>query len=273
MPTFITDQTELHYQTRGDGEPLILSFCLGGNLGMWGREIDTLAAHYRVIVWDPRGHGDSESPADPDQYGVVRSAHDLRALIDHLGYQQAVVGGVSMGAGIAACFAGEFPERARAVLIIDSNTAAGLPVSAEVAAIRTRTIELCEAGDMDAVAEFFLANSPAYRLFAAKSPANEARLHDMIKSINPIGFANTLRSMLVAETTTQDLRRITSPTLVLAGDKDPAMKAIELTASTIAHSVFEKIQDAGHLSNIDQPDLFAQSILRFLDSLAATANS
>ena len=187
--------------------------------------------------------------------------------MDHLGYRQAIVGGVSMGAGIAACFAGEFPERAKAVLIIDSNTAAGLPVSDAVAATRTKTIQLCEAGNMDAVAEYFLANSPAYQLFAAKSSHNEARLQDMIKSINPTGFANTLRSMLVAETTTRDLTRITSPTLVMAGDKDPAMKAIELTANTISHCTFTKIGNAGHLSNIDQPDLFAQSVADFLGGL------
>lgn len=267
MPDLTVDGIKLNYRCTGDGEPVVLSFCLGGNLSMWGPEIDSLAKHYRVIVWDPRGHGDSASPTDPAQYGVRRSAHDLAAVLDHLGYAQAIVGGVSMGAGIAACFAGEFPERTKAVLIIDSNTAAGLPVSAEVAAIRTNTIALCESGDMDAVAEYFLANSPAYRLFAAKSPQNEARLHDMIKSINPTGFANTLRSMLVAETTTEDLLRITAPTLVLAGEKDPAMKAIELTANTISHCTFTKVDNAGHLSNIDQPELFAQAVSEFLNSV------
>lgn len=267
MKTFSSNNTQLGYVEHGSGEPLILSFCLGGNLGMWGQEIDALAKHYRVILWDPRGHGSSESPAEQSLYGVKRSAEDLGALMTHLQLDQAVVGGVSMGAGIAACFAGLNPERTRAVLIIDSNTAAGLPVAGKVVETRNKTIALCEAGDMTAVADFFLETSPSYRLFAAKNKENEARLFEMIHSMNPVGFANTLRSMLKAETTTEDLKKIKSPAMVLAGEKDPAMAAVELTAKTLGVEL-ARIPDAGHLSNIDQPGEFAKSIIEFLNTVS-----
>jgi len=90
----------------------------------------------------------------------------------------------------------------------------------------------------------------------------------MISSMNPVGFANTLRSMLKAETTTEDLKKITVPALVLAGEKDPAQAAVELTAKTIEHCVSERIPGAGHLSNIDQPELFAKQILGFVGQLS-----
>lgn len=257
------DDVDVHYTIKGDGPPLFLSYCLGGNLGMWGDEITVLAQQHTVVLWDPRGHGGTTSPSDPSQYGVNRSASDLLALMDHLGFDKAIVGGVSMGGGSAACFAGRFPERTQAALIMDSNTAAGLPVPEKVIKTREHTISLCGKGDMHAVAEYFLATSPAYQLFAAKSPDNEQRLRDMVASMDPVGFANTLCSMLSAETSTDDLKKITSPTLVLAGDNDPAMKAIELTADVISHSQFKTIANAGHLSNIDNPAQFAQSVLAF----------
>lgn len=267
MPDCQIDDVKLHYAIQGTGEPLFLSYCLGGNLGMWGHEIDALARRHTVILWDPRGHGGTTSPPSAADYGVNRSAQDLACLMDSLGIQRAIVGGVSMGGGSAACFAGRYPERTRAVLIMDSNTAAGLPVPDAVVDARTQTIELCKAGDMTAVAEYFLATSPAYRLFAGNTPENQQRLKTMICNVNATGFANTLSSMLVAETQTSDLENISAPTLVLAGSEDPAMKAIELTAATISHSQFVHIPDAGHLSNIDQPTLFAQKVIHFTDSL------
>ncbi len=267
MPHCKIDNVDLHYTVTGEGPPLFLSFCLGGNLSMWGAEIDRLAKDFTVILWDPRGHGGTTSPEDPKAYGVVRAAADLGELMDHLGYGNAVVGGVSMGGGIAACFAGRYPSKTRAVLIIDSNTAAGLPVADKVVETRNNTIKLCEAGDMGKVADYFLETSPSYRLFAAKSPENEARLHAMIAAMNPTGFANTLRSMLASETTTEDLKSIKAPALVLAGEHDPASAAVELTAATITHCESRRIENAGHLSNIDQPVLFADEILEFTGRL------
>jgi|GEM_PF-5436907 len=277
MTLFRHDGLKLNYEVRGsleirpDQSAVFLSYCLGGNLSMWGREIDILAQRFPVVLWDPLGHGGTNSPADHREYGVNRSADDLGLLMDHLSIERAVVGGVSMGGGVAACFAGRFPERTSAVIIADSNTAAGLPVPDAVAETRKKTIDLCECGpddvyvDMDAAARYFIEASPVYRLFEANSKENVRRINKMIASMNPIGFANTLRSMLQAETSTDDLLRITSPALVLAGDNDPAMKAIELTAHTISHCEFVKLPNAGHLSNIDQPELFASVILNFLD--------
>ena len=104
---------------------------------------------------------------------------------------------------------------------------------------------------MEAAARYYLANSPAYRLYAADSEENRARLQQMVAATNPTGFANTLRAMLEPDGTTADLGRIIAPTLVVAGEKDPALAAIRLTHENIADSVMELIPGAGHLSNID----------------------
>ena len=79
--------------------PLVMSYCLGGNCTWLRPQAQALTSRFRVILWDPRGHGGSESPEDPAAYGVTRSAQDLSGLLDHLNVERAHVGGLSMGGG------------------------------------------------------------------------------------------------------------------------------------------------------------------------------
>ena len=82
---------------------------------MWAGQIDAFSKDYRFIVWDPRGHGKSESPPHRKQYGLRISAEDLYGLMNHLGIEKAYVGGLSMGGGIATRFAMAYPERVAAL--------------------------------------------------------------------------------------------------------------------------------------------------------------
>jgi pimeloyl-ACP methyl ester carboxylesterase len=126
MPTARINGINIYYEMYGDRFPLVFSYGLGGNTGMWAGQIDAFSRHYRFIVWDPRGHGSSDSPPEKEQYGMGISAEDLHGLLNHLDIERAVVGGLSMGGGIAAGFAVAYPERAAALLIIDSASALGL---------------------------------------------------------------------------------------------------------------------------------------------------
>ncbi len=269
MPTARIDDTEIYYEEHGSGFPLFLTYCLGGNHGMWAAQAPALAERYRLVLWDPRGHGGSESPEAADRYGVIRAAHDLAGLMDHLSVDRAHVGGLSMGGGISARFAALYPDRTASLMIIDSNTAAGLPVTDEIRAVREETIRLCEAGDMDAVADQFLRVNPSYKLFTADTEEGRARVRAMILAMNPVGFGHTIRSMLVQDFPTRRLTEIAAPTLVLAGAQDLAMAAVRITHETIAQSELVVIPGAGHLSNVDQPDAVRTAILNFLESVPA----
>ena len=267
MPIARIDETAIYYEEHGTGFPLFLTYCLGGNHGMWAEQTPVLAKRYGVILWDPRGHGGSESPDAAERYGVIRAAHDLAGLMDHLSVGRAHVGGLSMGGGISARFAALYPDRAASLMIIDSNTAAGLPVSDEIRAVREETIRLCDAGDMEAAADQFLAVNPSYRLFTADTEEGRARVRSMILAMNPVGFGHTIRSMLQQDFPTERLTEITAPTLVLAGEQDPAMAAVRLTHETIAQARLTMIPGAGHLSNLDRPEAFLAAILNFLETV------
>ena len=265
MPLLSVDGADIHYEVHGGGGvTLALAYCLGGNCTMWRPQLPALTQRARVVLWDPRGHGGSSSPPDAAAYGITRSAEDLRAVLDHLGVARAVVGGLSMGGGIATRFAMLHPMRTQGLLIVDSNTAAGRPVPEATRQVRAETIRLCEAGDMDRVADAFIAANPVYGLFAGDTPENRATVRAMIRAMNPVGFAHTLRAMLRNEWETADLARIAAPTCVLLGESDPAAEAARLTQRTIPGAELVLIPGAGHLSNIDDPAGVEAAILRFL---------
>ena len=127
MPTALLNGVHIHYESYGNGFPLVFAYGLGGNTTEWAGQIPVFSEKYRFIVWDPRGHGQSDSPPNLDQYGSGNSAYDLKALLDHLGIEKAYVGGLSMGGGISTRFALLFPHRIAALIVIDSASASGLP--------------------------------------------------------------------------------------------------------------------------------------------------
>ena len=267
MPSVKINDVEIYYESYGDGFPLVFSYGLGGNTGMWAGQIDAFSENYRFIIWDPRGHGGSESPDEKDRYSLKISAEDLLGLLDHLKIEKAHIGGLSMGGGIAARFALAHPERVAALLIIDSASASGLSMKEAMREMRQKTIELAESRDMGAVADYVIGTNPNLKTQAEASPEERQRLRQMFLDLNPTGYANTIRA-LISETFPADrLSEIKAPTLVLVGEEDPALEAARLIHSKISDSKLVVLPAAGHLSNLDRPDAFNANILEFLQRI------
>ena len=81
------DRVRIYYEETGRGVPLVLAYGIGGSTTSWDTNVAALACRHRVIVWDPRGHGRSDNPADPARYSFTRWALDLRDLLRHLAQQ------------------------------------------------------------------------------------------------------------------------------------------------------------------------------------------
>jgi pimeloyl-ACP methyl ester carboxylesterase len=272
MPTVWIDDVDIYYEAQGPevhsrGFPLVLTYGLGGNTGMWAGQIDAFAQHYRFIVWDPRGHGGSDSPPHRAQYGLQIAAEDLHGLLNHLDIRKAYVGGLSMGGSIAAHFALTHPERVAALLIIDSASASGLPIPAAMRALRHKTIELAETEGMAAVADYIIAANPNLNAQADVSPAAHQRLRRMFIDLNPTGYAHTVRALLEEPFPWERLSALTMPTLVLVGEADPALEAARKTHQEIPNSRLVILPEAGHLSNLDRPAAFNATILEFLSQV------
>ena len=110
MPTFTHDQIHFHYHEIGAGVPFIFQHGLGGDVSQtFG--IFQPPPFIRMIGFDARGHGQTQPLGDPEKLRFDAFADDLRALLDHLKIDRAIVGGISMGAAIALNFALRFPDR------------------------------------------------------------------------------------------------------------------------------------------------------------------
>ena len=115
--TFDRDNVRFRYEVLGDGRPLVLCHGLGGDRQQ-PRDLVGPLDGYRLIVWDCRGHGETQPVGPAEKFCFASMAEDLASLLDHLGVEQAIVGGISMGAGIAARFAAQWPGRVEALVLV-----------------------------------------------------------------------------------------------------------------------------------------------------------
>ena len=267
MPTAKINGINIYYESHGTGFPLVLAYGIGGNTTEWEPQIPVFSRSYRFIVWDPRGHAQSESPPNADQYTQEVFAQDLEGLLDHLGINRAYVGGLSMGGGIATRFAILHPERVAALLIFDSFSSSGLETPPENRQMREEIIRLTETEGMSAVAEFAMKNNPNISQMALLGNEQENRVRQMYLALDPVGYAHSTRMILNAVFSASLLEGIEVPTLVMAGQEDGALPACRFIHEKIKGSKLVVIPEAGHLSNLDQPVAFNHAVLEYLASV------
>ena len=267
MPTAKINGINIYYESHGTGFPLVLAYGIGGNTTEWEPQIPVFSRSYRFIVWDPRGHAQSESPPNADQYTQEVFAQDLEGLLDHLRIDRAYVGGLSMGGGIATRFAILHPERVAALLIFDSFSSSGLETPSETRQMREEIIRLTETEGMSAVAEFAMKNNPNISQTASLGNEQENRVRQMYLALDPVGYAHSTRMILNAVFSASLLEGIEVPTLVMAGQEDGALPACRFIHEKIKGSKLVVIPEAGHLSNLDQPVAFNHAVLEYLASV------
>ena len=259
------DRVRLYYEEHGRrGTPLVLAYGIGGNADMWDVNRDALAAHHRLVLWEPRGHARSDSPEDASKFSFGRWALDLKTVLDRLGIRKAHVGGLSLGAGIATRFALRFPSRVRALMVTNSSSAAGLPLSVENLVMRARSIEITLTKGMDAMAEYAMAANPNLSERLALDPSARDEFYEEYRRLSPIGYANSLRALLAMDHITDQLPRLRMPVLLIGGDRDPSLAPMRLMHRKVRGSKLVVLSPASHFANRDQPEAWNRTVLEFL---------
>ena len=259
------DRARLYYEEHGRrGTPLVLAYGIGGNADMWDVNRDALAAHHRLVLWEPRGHARSDSPQDAAKFSFGRWALDLKTVLDHLGIRKAHVGGLSLGAGIATRFALRFPSRVRALMVTNSSSAAGLPLSVENLVMRARSIEITLTKGMDAMAEYAMAANPNLSERLALDPSARDEFYEEYRRLSPIGYANSLRALLAMDHITDQLPRLRMPVLLIGGDRDPSLTPMRVMHRKVRGSKLVVLSPASHFANRDQPEAWNRTVLEFL---------
>jgi pimeloyl-ACP methyl ester carboxylesterase len=249
---------------RPPSAPLVLAYGIGGNADMWDVNRDALAAQHRLILWEPRGHHKSDSPEDPAKYSFAHWVNDLRAVLDHLRIRRAHVGGLSLGAGIATRFTLRFPARVRSLLVTNSSSAVGLPLSVENLVMRARSIEVTLSKGMDAMAEFAMTTNPNVAARLALDPGSRDEFYAYYRKLTPIGYANSLRALLAMDHITDQLPRLRVPVLLIGGDRDPSLGPMRVMHKKVRGSKLVVLSPASHFANRDQPEAWNRAALEFL---------
>src|SRR5215471_6547408 len=257
---------EEHGPTEADamGSPLVLAYGIGGNADLWDLNVPALAARHRLVLWEPRGHARSDSPEDPARYSFARWVLDLKAVLDHLRIRKAHVGGLSLGAGIATRFALRFPARVRSLVVTNSSSAAGLPLSVENPVMRARSIEIALTKGMDAMAEFAMVANPNFSERLAMEPKVKDEIYEEYRRLSPIGYANSLRALLAMDHLTDQLPGLRLTVLLIGGDRDPSLAPMKVMQQKVRGSKLVVLSPASHFGNRDQPEAWNRTVLDFL---------
>ena len=259
------DGVKLYYEEHGQtGSPLVLAYGIGGNTEMWDVNVAALSAKHRLILWEPRGHARSDSPEDPAKVSFARWVLDLRDVLDHLRLRRAHVGGLSLGAGIATRFTLRRPGRVRSLLVTNSSSASGLPLSVDNLVMRAQSIKITLEQGMDAMAEFAMRANPNLVERLRLDPGARAEFYEEYRRLSPIGYANSLRALLAMDHITGELPRIRVPVLLIGGDRDPSLAPMKVMRRKIRGSRLVVLSPASHFANRDQPEAWNRVVLQFL---------
>src|SRR5258707_15659566 len=121
MPTINRNGVSLYYEVHGSGPPLLLTHGYSSTSEMWNGQIAALSKRHKLVLWDMRGHGRSDYPDDASAYSEALTVADMAALLDEVGADSAIVGGLSLGGYISLAVFSVHPERGRALFIIDTR--------------------------------------------------------------------------------------------------------------------------------------------------------
>ena len=251
----------LHFRVEGseDAPALVLVNSLGTDARIWDSVIARLAGRYRVISYDKRGHGLSDSPGG--DYSLDDHVSDLAGLLQFLGIERVALAGVSVGGLIAQDFALRYPDRLAALVLCDTAAKVG-----DVAMWHERIATARQLG-LAALAGPVMARWFTER-FRRERPAEVAGWRNMLARMPVDGYAGTCAALRDA-----DLRgaiaAITVPTLVVVGEQDLAtpVELVRGMAQAIPGSQFVTIPDCGHIPSIEQPQALTALMTRFLNEV------
>jgi 3-oxoadipate enol-lactonase len=245
------------FDGNGSGRVVMMSNSLMSDYTMWDVTVPALADRYRVLRYDTRGHGNTGTTPGP--YSIGSLTDDAVGLLDALGIRQAHFVGLSMGGMIGQQMGARYPERVYSLALCDTASEIGMRSVWEERFSIARSKGV--AGLIDGTIQRWFTGP-----FIARDPKAIKKVRDMCAKTSLEGYiacGSAVRDM--AQTTL--LLRVKAPTLVLVGRQDPACT---VDHATVIHRMIDDsqmvvLEEAAHLSNIEQPSAFNSALRSFID--------
>ncbi len=255
---------ELAADVRGEGLPVLFLHGLPFDRTVWRHQLAGLTRCRRIAV-DLRGVGDSTAPPAPDAYAIARYAEDVVAVLDAIGARDAVLCGLSMGGYIVFEVLRRHPERVKAIALVDTRPDADTP---DARRGRDELAELAERDGPDAVLARLLP-----RLVAPTTPATQpevvAQIGEMARRWSVPALVGALRALRDRPDSTETLRALRIPALVLVGSEDRISPppVAEAMAALIPGARCHVIPAAGHAAPLEQPLATTRLLADFMAAL------
>jgi pimeloyl-ACP methyl ester carboxylesterase len=255
------DGGELHYEERGSGQAIVLLH--GGVLSnrMWDEHFALLARTHRVVRYDARGHGQSSTPI-----GSFEHHEDLRVLLDTLGIERATLVGLSGGARISIDFMLTHPGMVNSLVLTAPGISGMQQRDPVILALLEEFAAAAQAGDLPGMVEAFLRQWVDGPLRKPEQVDPELRERCRVMAAETLGRHGGSAFVNMREVGAVDrVADLHVPILTMVGDLDSTdIHAIadRLVAEASARKVL--IPGAGHMINLEQPEIFAKTLLDFL---------
>jgi 3-oxoadipate enol-lactonase len=249
--------------TGGAGVPLVLIHGYPLDHTMWAEQLRELSLVARVIAPDLRGCGDSELPSGDVSMDVY--ADDIRMLLDVLEIPRAVIVGLSMGGYITFAFYRQYASRVRALVLADTRAN---PDSPEGKRGRDDSIVLAREKGAGAIADKLIPLLLAQTTREKNSMLTHF-LHTMLARHSVASIIAQLGALRDRPDSTSTLAQISVPTLIVVGSEDviTPVASSEAMRDGIRGSQMSVIPGAGHMSNMEKPELFNRRVAEFLRTL------
>lgn len=252
--------TQLNYDVRGSGPPVLFLHAFPLNLTMWDAQARALEATHQVVRFDARGFGGT--PPGDGLLTMERIADDAVALLDHLGLSKVVACGLSMGGYAAFALVRRHPGRLQGLVLADTRTA---PDSADGKRSRSAQADAVRREGPPAIVDGFLQKAVGDTT-RTERPDVVARVREMILAAPARGIVDALAGLAARADSGPTLREIKVPTLVVCGAEDALTPVADSEGihRGVPGSRLEVIPKAGHLSSLEDPGAFNAALGAFL---------
>ena len=248
------------FQQQGkSGDAVIFLHGLGAGASSWLPQLDFFGEQFQAIAWNMPGYRAS-LPASPMTFPTL--ADSLEKLLDALQIPQAHLVGHSMGGMVAQEFIARHPARVKSLVLYATSPAFGKPDGQWQQDFVKKRLQPLQAGGSMAEA---VGQTMKNLLGDSPDPQALQRIHASMADCSPETYRLSLQCLVTFEGRA-NLPHISTPTLVLAGEKDTAAPAfvMEKMAAKIPDARYHCVAGAGHLLHLEQPPIFNQLVFDFL---------
>ncbi|WP_291125166.1 alpha/beta fold hydrolase [Flavobacterium sp. UBA6031] len=261
----LVNNLEVSYTDQGPDDAPVLIFIHGFplNKSMWNKQVEVLKEDYRVIAYDIRGHGESDTGTE--DFSIRLFENDLIMLMDKLKIDKASLCGLSMGGYIALNAIVYNPERFDSLVLSDTSCLADTP---EAKTKRVNAINSILEKGVNNYADESVKNLFAPESFSTKE-TEIVSVKEMICNTKEVSICCSLLALSARKETCNKLSGIDVPVLVLVGEEDKITppEVSKMMYENIKDSTLHVIQHAAHLSNLENPGEFNNQLQRFFETV------